>query len=287
MTVAALQVRALAQSQAAARSLAGRVATVIGLHRHGVTVAVAGLGGPIFVGAPGQGLLPFHVVVRSDALDDLMCRGTVGAPVRFDLAARRAWALGIGRVGSVRALGLGMRRLGHWLREQPACNGLGCSQAQALAEGGLVWRALQAGSAADAADTAGPPTDQPAAELHRLIGRGAGSTPAGDDVLIGALAHAWLVDGAGSRLRAALLPVRETLGALTTPLGATYLRAALDGSFGSHLVQLCRAVAVDDPRLAHRALRLAGHGASSGIDTLVGFVAAHELRVKQQSSLCV
>ncbi|MBZ8139293.1 hypothetical protein CLD22_05175 [Rubrivivax gelatinosus] len=106
----------------------------------------------------------------------------------------------------------------------------------------------------------------------------AGSTPAGDDVLIGALVHGWLVDGADSALRRALLPQREALGALTTPLGAAYLRLALDGVFGSHLIQLCQALPDADERLDRRAARVAQHGASSGIDTLLGFVAAHEGR---------
>ncbi|BAL94233.1 DUF2877 domain-containing protein [Rubrivivax gelatinosus] len=255
----------LALSEAAARALDGRVATVVALHRRGLSVVLPG-GEPIFVGPPGAGLLPLHVVVRREAFEALRGLG-VGARLRWDLAGARRWRLGLGGRLALPALDAGVARLAAGLRARPPGNGIGGSQAEVLAGDGLVRRALQA-----AADGTAAPA------LVRLVGRGAGSTPAGDDVLIGALAHGWLVDGADSALRRALLPQREALGALTTPLGAAYLRRALDGVFGSHLIQLCRALPGADERLDRRAGRVAQHGASSGIDTLLGFVAAHELR---------
>ncbi|MGC4076910.1 MAG: DUF2877 domain-containing protein [Rubrivivax sp.] len=262
----AISLRALACSEAAARALDGRVATVAALHRRGFSVAVPG-GEPIFVGPPGAGLLPLHVVVRRDSFETLQRRLGTGARLRWDLSAARRWQLGLRCRHGLPGLDAGVARVADWLRSQPPANGFGDTQAQVLAADGRLRQALQA-----AADGPTAPT------LLQLIGRGAGSTPAGDDALIGALAHGWLVDGADSPLRRALLPWREALGALTTPLGAGYLRRAIDGVFGSHLIQLCRALPAAGERLDTRARRVACHGASSGIDTLLGFVAAHELR---------
>ena len=72
----------------------------------------------------------------------------------------------------------------------------------------------------------------------------------------------------------ALLP---ELDRLTTAAGATYLRAALQGAFGGDLLAFVRALPhLPADRPFHRAMRVARHGATSGIDSLIGFVAAHE-----------
>jgi hypothetical protein len=157
---------------------------------------------------------------------------------------------------------------GQWLRAHPAPLGLGAPAAELLVPGGRWLERL----AALQGDT--PPTES---VLRALVGRGAGTTPAGDDVLVGALAYAWTTQGENAPLVAAMRLLRAELPALTTAVGGTYLRAAMRGEFGSHLVAWVRAL----PRLTPQrslalAYRLADHGASSGYDTLTGFIAAAE-----------
>ena len=62
---------------------------------------------------------------------------------------------------------------------------------------------------------------------------------------------------------------------LTTPVSASYLRAAARGEFSSHLARLARQLprAARD-RLLAQAGRVAAQGATSGLDTLTGFIAA-------------
>jgi hypothetical protein len=113
--------------------------------------------------------------------------------------------------------------------------------------------------------------------LLALIGRGAGSTPAGDDFLIGMLAQAWAGVGEQAPLVALLRALDDRLPQLTTSASVSYLRAATRGEFGSHLTILVRSLAhVPRARALALAARVAGHGVSSGLDTLAGFVAAAE-----------
>ena len=113
--------------------------------------------------------------------------------------------------------------------------------------------------------------------LRTLVGFGAGATPAGDDFAIGALAYAWVTQGRKAPAIAAIRLLDTELPALTTSAGATYLRAAARGEFGSHLVAWVRALPTVSPsRALALAMRVAVHGATSGYDTLAGFVAAAE-----------
>lgn len=157
---------------------------------------------------------------------------------------------------------------GQWLRSRPMALGLGATAADLLAPAGR-WRNLLA------ALQRGTSPAEPA--LRALIGRGAGSTPAGDDLAIGALAYGWATQGREAPLVAAVRALDAELSALTTALGATYLRAAARGEFGSHLVAWVRTLWRASPLRAQAlAMRVAQHGATSGFDTLTGFVAAAE-----------
>lgn len=103
----------------------------------------------------------------------------------------------------------------------------------------------------------------------RMLGRGAGLTPSGDDVLLGAIAmtahghHGWgLPDPA---------PLADALAARapgrTTAVSVAFLRAAARGRFAPVVAGVCRAT----PETLPAALRrLADVGASSGLDTAVG-----------------
>ena len=109
------------------------------------------------------------------------------------------------------------------------------------------------------------------AELAALVGAGPGTTPTGDDVVVGVLAGL-ICRGhvAAARRIAARLP-----GLLpgTTRASAHYLSAACRGEFGEHVHRLVAALA--DPSSVPEALVLArAWGASSGIDLAYGLAAA-------------
>lgn len=108
-------------------------------------------------------------------------------------------------------------------------------------------------------------------ELVQLIGAGPGTTPTGDDVVVGVLAGL-RVAGADRAAEKIALGVRE-LRARTTRASRHYLSAACRGEFGEHVHDLTEALCY--PRRLPDALdRAAGWGASSGIDLAHGLVAA-------------
>lgn len=107
--------------------------------------------------------------------------------------------------------------------------------------------------------------------LKALVGAGPGTTPSGDDIIVGALAG---LHAAGHPERAATLgrQVSPMLGETTTT-GAHYLAAAIDGRFGEHVHDLLAALSAGAPPNA--TIELASRwGATSGIDLLVGLVSA-------------
>ncbi len=110
--------------------------------------------------------------------------------------------------------------------------------------------------------------------MARLVGRGAGLTPSGDDALAGALlvAHAL---GTGPDLAEA---VRARL-ATTTAVSAALLDAAADGYAARQVVTLVDAAVAGDPDAVRRALpAVLAIGHTSGADTVTGIRAALEAR---------
>jgi Protein of unknown function (DUF2877) len=118
--------------------------------------------------------------------------------------------------------------------------------------------------------------------VAQVVGCGPGTTPSGDDVLVGALGvltspHA---GGAGARaaeaLRRALLPVLQT----TTDLSAHLLRQASLGLFGRDLHDLIAAILLDvgqagspSHELGEKIRRVLDTGATSGADLCEGLLA--------------
>jgi hypothetical protein len=100
-----------------------------------------------------------------------------------------------------------------------------------------------------------------------LVGLGEGLTPAGDDVVVGALA---VLHAMGHPL-AADRDVAERLShaawTRTTDLGREFLLHALDGEFAECVLD---AVSGDRDRARRGVTALLAHGASSGADTLHG-----------------
>ena len=120
-------------------------------------------------------------------------------------------------------------------------------------------------------------TGDAAAAIGRLIGRGPGLTPAGDDLLVGFLAG--LRVAAGSR--GALLAFLDGLGeavvlaaAATNEISRAFLRHAAAGSVAEPLALLARCIGEAAPpeeiaRATARALRF-GH--TSGADATLGLL---------------
>ena len=113
--------------------------------------------------------------------------------------------------------------------------------------------------------------------LARVVGRGPGFTPAGDDVLVGILA---VLSSPHSGLAGA--KVAESLGRLILPLLPTttdvsgqLLRQAANGLFGRAVHELVSALIGDQPRqkLAETVRRILETGATSGADTCEGLLA--------------
>ena len=119
----------------------------------------------------------------------------------------------------------------------------------------------------------------PLPHVRRLVGRGRGLTPSGDDALAGALLVAQAL-GSDGRLAAA---VRSRLGA-TTAVSSSLLRAAADGYAARQVVTLADAVVAGDGPTVRAALPPVldmGHG--SGHDLVTGIRAALDVHPGQPS----
>jgi hypothetical protein len=111
-----------------------------------------------------------------------------------------------------------------------------------------------------------------------LVGLGPGLTPSGDDFLIGALAaldaiHQTKTHAALGEAVAAAAPAR------TSPLSASFLRAAAAGHVGENLHALVAAVVCGHLDAAAAAAGRIGH--TSGWDMLVGVVLALRVVAKE------
>jgi uncharacterized protein DUF2877 len=107
---------------------------------------------------------------------------------------------------------------------------------------------------------------------RQLAGLGEGLTPAGDDVLLGALLAARIVHPPHS---ASVLAeaVAGAAAPLTTTFSAAWLRAAAKGDIGIVWHRLLAALISADKTAVHNAMeRLAALGHTSGIDALSGFL---------------
>lgn len=216
----------------------------------GVCNLVNDRGEVLAVVAPRIGPGPFSLVVAGEAAVALEQR----EPVCFDGANRHLTAGG-SRVAWQAATMWSPRP--DWSRlRQPQAHWPPPGTLPAGLEESL-WRAVTGVAAGN--------WDACRAGARGLVGRGAGLTPAGDDVLIGIFYALWVWQAHTdwvARLVAELLP-------LTTTLSANLLRAAAEGEavWQWHDV-------VDGCSGAVDALLAVGH--TSGADAWAGFVAAHE-----------
>ena len=117
------------------------------------------------------------------------------------------------------------------------------------------------------------PFGDPSLAVRRLLGRGPGLTPAGDDLICGALAATRLFGLAADRLADA---VRDRLagGSVTTSLSRQLLLRAADGDGLPELQRLAEALCDPDPRPIEPALRdVLRIGHSSGAALAAGLLA--------------
>ncbi len=268
-------IRPLGISESARRLLSGVAPRVKAVHGSGISIVVPGSSDIVYIGPPGSGLLPLHIVVRrrdlAHLIDVLGASDPASQCPSFDVDRVHVFHVAVRRVpdglqsGWARAA---IDQVASWLRNTAGNCGTGESVTAALSRHGRVRTTLKLIN-----------NDAPEAltALRALIGRGAGSTPAGDDMLVGALAHAFASGAEAGALVRAVIALAPDFERLTTATGATYLRAASQGAFGSDLTRFVQALpGTTAGQVLHRATRVAEHGATSGIDTLIGFVVAHE-----------
>ena len=131
---------------------------------------------------------------------------------------------------------------------------------------GSAWRLLQSGdSFCDAVDELIRD-----GSLRKLIGRGVGLTPSGDDFVLGYMAAVNHI----SALRPRLVPLHEAVSAslkATNDISAAMLKQAMRYGYHEYLDDLCHVLLNgEEERLAASAARLTEIGATSGSDMLTG-----------------
>lgn len=117
--------------------------------------------------------------------------------------------------------------------------------------------------------------------VEKLIGRGLGLTPAGDDFIIGILA----INYAQPFLPAHFPVVLKSYvkADYTTDVANSYLVAALDESFSSLVLAVL--AELNSPQLARALARLSQSGSTSGNDTIMGmFWALRQIKLLQDRS---
>jgi hypothetical protein len=146
-------------------------------------------------------------------------------------------------------------------------------------------RAIQAArdlwTAVAAADTQGCE-----AAASQLAGLGPGSTPSGDDLLLGAMYASWLIHPA-PEARAIANAIVAVAAPRTTSLSAAWLLAAGRGECGEAWHQLLGALGgADDAAPRAAAARILQTGASSGQEALAAFLAVFRAYASPQRNPC-
>ncbi len=261
----------LAVSQSAAERIGLKaVIEVVAVFTRGLVVFPQGRIGewPIFLSAADQGLLPEHIVVRGIDISRLLNSAQVGDEMR--VCVRKVFdPVLLPKERERRSVSRGFQALEVWLSETVGSDGqtgLGIPISDVLSDN---WEFAAVFASAFHKTTDGK---LPAMSTRRLIGRGGGSTPTGDDMLTGAGAvmtgwkltfTPWLLGD--------LRQLAPQFTQLTTATSAAYLHWAVRGRYSSDLIRVVRAVLTgDEERLPFFASRLLRHGATSGLDALLG-----------------
>lgn len=258
-------------------------AEIAARYRHGLDIEIPTLSERVFISTAAKGLFPSHFAVRQPVLDTLLQK-PIGSRlwIRTDSLDRTA----------PDTLTLSPRTFNLFLPD----NLTGTPDPEHLVSRSRVLRStllLIAPSGGldpftamfsdtwehrEAFASSGKTSDA----ILRLLGKGAGSTPSGDDMLVGAAAVCTLflnAEGPAAKLAAdwfsALTACQPQFQTLTTLMSTGYLKAALQGQFGSHLIALLKCLSLPSNRsLYATVLRVKKHGNTSGLDTLAGVTLA-------------
>lgn len=106
--------------------------------------------------------------------------------------------------------------------------------------------------------------------LRRIIGRGKGLTPSGDDLLIGLI---WTNDIRRIFSREFVENLKRLIleENLTTDISQNYYKAAFSGKYGSRLIDLCNGLINPGKNPLNNYIhKILNHGHTSGMDTLSG-----------------
>lgn len=259
-------------------------------YRHGLDILVDGMARPIFISTVAKGLFPYHMVVSSNVLRTLLEK-PAGSPL--NLCCGFADDLNDGspllRMPS-RCFEL---RLTPQALEIPDSVALGkiadgfVRRLSFIASGGGLGPFEEIFSDQWSHRGAFDLTGSTCREVLALLGCGAGSTPAGDDMLVGAASVCQLFSGSTGRTAERARRWLEMLKACqprfstcTTRMSCGYLDSALEGVFASHLLYLHKALFGGRP-LMPALLRVKRHGSTSGMDTLTGVALACRLLARE------
>jgi len=265
--------RALGSSAEALRRLPpGMAAQIVSVFRHGISVVALDdpAGRPIFISPPGAGLLPEHIIISKRDFMRLVAECRAGDII--SVTHRRCFQLKIPQFQADPATlrqGLQVLQADIALERQTGLHAA-CGD---ILQPEWEWHDVFTCSR-EWAVSAGTETRRQVL-LRRLIGRGSGSTPAGDDMLVGALAflQAWKDAPREQTFFHALGALEPEFLTLTTQTSEVYLHWALRGVFSSDIIRLITALMRGDKaRIKRSSKRLVSHGDTSGLDTLIGLV---------------
>jgi hypothetical protein len=234
--------------------------------------------------APQIGDGPLNIVVKGKPEDFASLQGGTAAQlqeanlrigdVQINLAGATVWEprpdwnvlrarrVGIERnLGTLSSIGVRLAAPGSWLAHEKNVGQDGIlPYTQPVAQAAL--EPLRAGWQGDLA--------QLQDGAARLAGLGNGLTPAGDDFLAGVMLRAWLAHPAPQSFCGAIV---EAAAPRTTTLSAAFLRAAAGGECDAAWHQLLAVLGTaTDDELARAVQAVLARGATSGADTLAGFL---------------
>lgn len=116
--------------------------------------------------------------------------------------------------------------------------------------------------------------------LLKIIGRGKGLTPSGDDLLIGLI---WANDIRRIFSEESISALKELIveEGLTTDVSTSYYKAALTGRYSSRLIDLCNAlINIDRLEIEKQILQIIEYGHTSGRDILSGIALGINMIIK-------
>ncbi|MDV3124906.1 DUF2877 domain-containing protein [Mycobacterium sp. 21AC1] len=255
-------------------------AVVDSTYRHAVNIRLAS-GDLLWVAADGATLVPNALltdavdfapiragqVVRATGADDLAL-GTV----TIDLQGCHTFSCRVAAYDPVPTqVRIGLESAARVLDRHAVAGGL-FSRTQTAVDvlGKAIHARLLTGAAGLQASVAAQDLTVAVASARAMIGLGIGSTPSGDDYLLGCLAVLFLhvrMRRFGRELARGLRPWCDD----TTPVSRSYLLAACDGRFHVDLTTAITAIFLGkEDRIRGAVLRVIALGATSGTDSTVG-----------------